>query len=140
MPSYSLNCPKCYRQIPREEEKVEEDIRGNYRINDDMAPSVQVYNRKVVMALALIPSIFGFMGFGQFYEREYKKGAMFLIVGLALFWSMVGLISSFNSFGAGGNFLALGLLIGAAILFVATYVAQAFDALVRSIFPKSFKL
>ena len=137
VPSYSLNCPKCYKSIPREEFKVNEDIRSD-NIPNDRAPSVQVFNRRTVMFLALIPAAIGLMGLGQIYEREYNKGVKFLIAGIILFGSIVALITNFDSFG-GGKFLAVALAIFLFILFIGTYVVQAFDAIVRSLIPVSFR-
>lgn len=137
VPSYSLNCPKCYKSIPREEFKVEEDIRKD-TIPNDRVPSVQVFNRRTVMFLALIPAAIGLMGLGQIYEREYNKGVKFLIAGIILFGSIVALITNFDSFG-GGKFLAVALAIFLFILFIGTYVVQAFDAIVRSLIPVSFR-
>lgn len=137
VPSYSLNCPKCYKSIPREEFKVNEDIRSD-NIPNDRAPSVQVFSRRTVMFLALIPAAIGLMGLGQIYEREYNKGVKFLIAGIILFGSIVALITNFDSFG-GGKFLAVALAIFLFILFIGTYVVQAFDAIVRSLIPVSFR-
>ena len=137
VPSYSLNCPKCYKSIPREEYKVEEDIRKG-TIPNDRAPSVQVFNRRTVMFLALIPAAIGLMGLGQIYEKEYSKGVKFLIAGIILFGSIVALITNFDSFG-GGKFLAVALAIFLFILFIGTYVVQAFDAIVRSLIPVSLR-
>ncbi len=137
VPSYSLNCPKCYKSIPREEFKVKEDIRTE-SIPNDRAPSVQVFNRRTVMFLALIPAAIGLMGLGQMYEREYSKGVKFLVAGIILFSAIVALIVNFDSFG-GGKFLAVALAIFLFILFIGTYVVQAFDAIVRSLIPVSLK-
>ncbi len=137
VPSYSLNCPKCYKSIPREEYKVKEDIKTG-TIPNDRAPSVQVFNRRTVKLLALVPAAIGLMGLGQIYEREYNKGVKFLIVGIIMFASIVALITNFDSFG-GGKFLAVILTIFLFILYIVTYVIQAFDAIVRSLIPISMK-
>ena len=137
VPSNSLNCPKCYKSIPREEYTVKEDIKTG-TIPNDRAPSVHVFNRKTVMFLALIPAAIGLMGLGQIYEREYNKGVKFLIAGIILFVSIVLLITNFDSFG-GGKFLAVALAIFLFILFIGTYVVQAFDAIVRSLIPVSVR-
>lgn len=137
VPSNSLNCPKCYKSIPREEFKVEEDIRTG-SVPNDKAPSVQVFNRRIVMILALIPAAIGLMGLGQIYMKEYGKGVRFLIVGILIFVSIVALITNFDSFG-NGKFLAVALTIFLFILFIGTYVVQAFDAIVRSLIPVSLR-
>ena len=137
VPSNSLNCPKCYKSIPREEYKVNDDIKTG-SIPNDRAPSVQVFDRRTVMLLALIPAAIGLMGLGQIYEREYSKGVKFLIAGIILFASIVALITNFDSFGS-GKFLAVALAIFLFILFIGTYVVQAFDAIVRSLIPVSVR-
>ncbi len=138
VPSYSLNCPKCYKSIPREEFKIEDDIRSE-QIPRDRAPSVQTFDRRIVLVLALIPAAIGLMGMAQMYEREYKKGAIFLIAGLMLFIPMISIIVNLDSFGGGTFFAAMGLVFFI-ILYIVGYVVQAFDALIRSIFPVSFRL
>ena len=137
VPSYSLNCPKCYKSIPRDEPKDKEDIKKG-PIPNDRAPSVQVFDRRIVMLLALIPAAIGLMGLGQMYEREYVKGVRFLVVGMFLFASIVALITYYDSFGS-GKFLAVALTIFLFILFIGTYVVQAFDAIVRSLIPVSVR-
>ena len=137
VPSNSLNCPKCYKSIPREEYKIKEDIKKG-PIPNDRAPSVQVFNRRIVKLLALIPAAIGLMGLGQIYEREYSKGVKFLIAGIIMFASIVALIVNFDSFG-GWKFLAVALAIFLFILFIVTYVIQAFDAIVRSLIPVSMR-
>ena len=137
VPSFSLNCPKCYRSIPREEPKEREQPRGQ-RIPDDRAPSVQVYNRRLVKLLALVPAALGLMGMGQIYMKEYNKGLKFLAVGLTTFICLVLLISNYDSFGS-WKFLAVILTIFMLMLFIVTYVIQAFDAIVRSLIPVSLK-
>ena len=131
VPSYSINCPRCYRSIPRGEESKKKE---EYRVPDDRAPSVFTVNRKIVILLALIPAAFGLMGLGQFYEREYRKGLTFLIPGLLMFIMIVTLLTNFSSYGAAA-FLAVGGVIFLLILYIVLYVIQAFDAAVRSLFP-----
>ena len=134
VPSYSLNCPKCYRSIPREDEfKIQDDIKTG-PIPDSRAPSVRTFDRRIVLFLALIPAAIGLMGMAQMYEREYKKGTIFLIGGLILFIPMITIIAKLGSFGDGTFFAAMGLVFFI-ILYIVGYVIQAFDALIRSIIP-----
>ena len=137
VPSFSINCPKCYKTIPREEPRAKEQPK-NERIPNDRAPSVQVYNRRVVKLLALIPAAVGLMGMGQIYMKEYGKGLEFLAVGLTTFIFLVLLITNFDSFGS-FKFLAVILTIFLLMVFIVTYVIQAFDAIVRSLIPLSLK-
>ena len=137
VPSFSINCPKCYKAIPREEPEFKEQPRKE-RIPNDRAPSIHVYNRKLVMFLALIPAAVGLMGLGQIYMKEYHKGAKFLAVGLTVFVCLVLLISNYDSFGS-WKFLAVIATIFFLMFFIGTYVVQAFDAIVRSLIPVSLK-
>ena len=136
VPSNSLNCPKCYRDIPREEYRIEEDIRKG--VPNDRAPSIRKINMKVVIILALIPAAIGLMGMGQLYEREYGKALFFFIPGLLMFIALVALFTNFGSFGAGA-FLAVAGIIFLLILYIGLYAVQAFDAIVRSIIPISIR-
>ena len=64
VPSFSVNCPNCYRSLPGEERQQE-----TYRIiDDDRAPSVYRVDRRVVAFLAFIPAVFGLFGLGQMYH------------------------------------------------------------------------
>lgn len=132
VPTFSVNCPKCYKKIPREDEKQEEDIRGH--IPDDKSPAIKSVNKTIVLILALIPAAFGIMGMAQMYEKEYKKGGLFLCVGFPLFLFMMFLISTFGQYGTGAMFLSLGLTILCGVAFAVIYLIQAFDAIIRSLF------
>ena len=124
VPTFSINCPSCYRSIPREEPKQEE-----YRIiDDDRAPSVRRVNRKAVAILALVPGVFGLFGLGQLYQRDWYKGIMFLATGILMMAAMVVTLSS------GWGPFAIVFFIGLLILFIGAYLLQAFDAIVRSLF------
>ena len=137
VPSFSINCPKCYKSIPREEPKAKEQQRSE-RIPNDRAPSVQVFNSKLVIFLALVPAAVGLMGMGQIYMKEYNKGLKFLAVGLTAFVCLVLLITNYDSFGS-WKFLAVIITIFMLMFFIGTYVVQAFDAIVRSLIPVSIK-
>lgn len=130
VPSHSLTCPKCYRDIPREKEdtKTVKDTAASNSV------SRFVTNRTAVLLLALIPSAFGLMGLGQIYERRYKRGLMFLAVGFLLFLTLVLLINSFGHLQGGWPFLATGAAILTGLMFLGVYLFQAFDALVGSFF------
>ena len=113
--------------------KIQDDIKTG-PIPDSRAPSVRTFDRKIVLFLALIPAAIGLMGMAQMYEREYKKGTIFLIGGLILFIPMITIIAKLGSFGDGTFFAAMGLVFFI-ILYIVGYVIQAFDALIRSIIP-----
>lgn len=127
VPTFSLNCPRCYRAIPME--KREETQSFTYKIiDDDMAPSLRRVNRRVVLLLALIPAVFGLWGLGQLYQKDYRKGFTFLAAGV----SMMTLMVCVNTFVGGPA--AFVFVIGMLILYIGGYLAQAFDAFVRSLF------
>ena len=124
VPSFSVNCPNCYRSLPQEESKREE-----YRIiDDDRAPSLHTVNRKAVIFLALIPGVFGLFGLGHLYQKDWHKGILFLLTGVLMMFTMVMMLSVVG--GPVGIFFFIGLL----ILFIGAYLLQAFDAIVRSLF------
>ena len=124
VPSFSVNCPNCYRSLPGEERQQE-----TYRIiDDDRAPSVYRVDRRVVAFLAFIPAVFGLFGLGQMYQRDWRKGFMFLMMGVLMMTVIVLINTEFS--GAGVIILTIGLF----ILFIGGYLIQAFDAVVRSLF------
>ena len=92
VPSNSITCPKCYRKIPVEPEPVREEKR---RPKNEQG---RTYNRKLALALTLIPGLFGILGLGLIYRNPRQKrgyvallfGALFFI--LAVFLT-VGLIT-----------------------------------------------
>ena len=120
VPSNSLNCPKCFKSIPREEFKIKDDIRAG-SIPHDRSPSVHRVNIKIVILLALIPAAIGFMGLAQIYEKETSKGVKFLIIGFIIFALMVFLISRYGSMG-GWTFLAVAATIFLLIMYIGLYV------------------
>ncbi len=131
VPSYSLNCPKCYRAIPRDEKR--QDQKAWEGVPDSRAPSVKTYNKCVVLFLALIPSLFGFMGLAQMYQGRFQRGIKFLVAGLILFTIIV--LCSYAIFHGGFlAFLSIGFLFIGGVAFVICYVVQAFDAYARTIF------
>ena len=131
VPSYSLNCPKCYRPIPRDEKN--EKSKAWEGVPDDRAPAVKTYNKYIVLFLALIPSLFGIMGLAQMYQGNLRKGLKFLGVGLVLFILVV--LSMYAIFNGGWvGLFSVGFLFIAGGAFVVTYIVQAFDAYARTVF------
>ncbi len=123
VPTFSVNCPNCYRSLPREEPKEEYRI-----IDDDRAPSLHRVNRKAVAFLALVPGVFGLFGLGHLYQKDWHKGILFLLTGVLMMFTMVMMLSAVG--GPIGIFFFIGLL----ILFIGAYLLQAFDAVIRSLF------
>ena len=125
VPEFSVNCPRCYRDIPPE-------ASGRTPIDDARAPSVNAVNRRAVAMLALIPGAIGLMGLGHFYQKDYRKGAMFLSMGILMMAAIVILVSGISASVTG--VMSIILTVFMVIMFIGTYLIQAFDAIVRSLF------
>ncbi len=125
VPEFSVNCPRCYRDIPRESA-------GRKPIDDDRAPSVDMVNRRAVALLALIPGAIGLMGLGHFYQKDFRTGGMFLCMGVLMMSAIVLLVTSISSSVAG--MMSVVLTVFMVIMFIGTYLVQAFDAIMRSLF------
>lgn len=113
VPSNSITCPKCYRRLPEESDRSKE---RRWR-REGTATSAEVGrdrpegggsggkrpSRKVALALNAIPGIFGILGLGQMYMREWKRGAAFLVAGLVCYaiptvlWMFLSIFSWFFS-------------------------------------------
>ena len=138
VPSFSINCPKCYKDLPREEKKEPKEDKKKGPIPNDRAPSVRIINMKLVLVLALIPAALGIMGMGQMYEGYYRKGVFFLVIGLIIFIPLVLLIANIGYMGGAAVFGVIGIIF-LLIMFIIAYAVQAFDAIIRSIIPVSLK-
>lgn len=80
VPSNSLTCPKCYKKIPVEPEPVREDRDGP---KNERGRS---YNRKLALALTLVPGLFGILGLGLIYRNpRQKRGYLALLFGALIF-------------------------------------------------------
>ncbi|MBE6517072.1 MAG: hypothetical protein E7Z67_02660 [Thermoplasmata archaeon] len=125
VPEFSVNCPRCYRDIPPE-------ASGRKPIDEGRAPSVKSVNRRAIAMLALIPGAVGLMGLGHFYQKDYRKGLMFLCMGVVMMTAIVMLVTSISA-SISGVFSVV-LTVFMVIMFIGTYLLQAFDAMVRSLF------
>lgn len=125
IPEFSVNCPRCYRNIPPEDS-------GRSPIDDGMPPSLQTVNRRNVALLALIPGAIGLMGLGQFYQKDYRKGWIFLCTGVLLMATIVLLVTNISASVAGVFSVILTVFV--VIMFIGAYIIQAFDAIVRVLF------
>ncbi len=131
VPSFSLTCPKCYREIPREEKK--EERRRGPSVPNDRAPATQTYSRTIILVLAILPALFGIMGMAQIYQKKTKRGLKFLAVGLASFLIMAFCMYQMITSG-GWAFLLFGLAVISLLVYLGTFIAQLFDAYARSLF------
>jgi len=118
VPTNSLTCPKCYAKIPPEPVKSEPSgsQTGKKAQRDD--------NRLIRLILSIIPGFFGFLGIGQIY-RDYrqKRGYLFLLLGLVLFWSVIGLSS------LPWPILNVILAFPPALLYLITFVISVLDSM-----------
>lgn len=124
IPEFSINCPKCYRDVPRKEKARP--------VEDGRAPSIHSVNRRAVALLALIPGAIGLMGLGHIYQKDYRKGLMFLCVGVILMFALVVTMTGIAPTALGA--LSVVMTVFLVLMFIGTYLVQAFDAIVRSLF------
>lgn len=125
VPEFSVNCPRCYRDIPPERS-------GRATVDPGRVPSTRSVNRKVVALLALVPSALGVMGLGHLYQKEFRKGVFFLCVGLVFMMAIVTSVRNISNGPLGP--LSVVFTVFMVIMFLGAYVVQAFDAIVRSLF------
>ena len=131
VPTFSVTCPKCYNEIPREEEKAQQS-RG-YSVPNDRVPATRTYSKTLILILAIVPALFGIMGLGQIYQGRTEKGVKFLIVGLLSFGIMAFCMSQMITV-QGWAFLLLGLFIISLLVYFVTFLIQVFDAYARTLF------
>lgn len=129
VPSNSLTCPSCYKEIPRD--AVVYEIH-----EDDDGPSGRSgagkdKNRTLTLILALL-GVFGFMGLGQIYQGHHRKGSIFLVIGLPMMLILALLISGMGGLSAGWTILSLGLVILIGIPYVLLFIIQFLDAMASS--------
>ncbi len=87
VPSNSITCPKCYKKIP-----VEPVRQQNERPEGgDGSKTPWKPNLKVALLLNLILGLFGVLGIGQLYCGK-RRGLVFLAAGLLFFGSAMIMI------------------------------------------------
>jgi hypothetical protein len=122
VPSNSINCPACFKQIPRNEPAASREHGYEMKRKDG----------RTALLLSLIPAAFGAMGLGLIYLGDERKGLRFLIVGIPLMILMVLLLMSLDgSFGR--TILSLGLLILSGLLFTVLFAAQLLMTVAASV-------
>ena len=120
----SLNCPSCFKDIPRHIERTEER-KGSVHERGEK-------NRTFAIILSLLFGAFGFMGLGHFYVGEYKKGALFLILSLPLMIILALLISNIGDLSLGGAILTLGALLIFGIMYIGLYIMHAISIMISA--------
>lgn len=133
VPSNSLTCPACYKQIPRDIERTKtEKTNEAPKENGDRAKSGK--SRTIAIGLAIIPGVFGIMGLGQIYLGSFRKGLVFLVLGLPLMLLSAFLVSSIGGISTGWAVIAIGSLLLVGIPYVLLFIFQLLDAMASSIF------
>ena len=118
----SLNCPSCFKDIPRSIEKSEERDEPVYREGGK--------SRTFAIVLALLFGAFGFMGLGHIYIGDHKRGALFLVLSLPLMIILVLLLSNAGDLSLGGAILTVGALLLFGIIYAGLYVVHAISIMI----------
>jgi len=115
VPEGSLNCPQCYKEIPRSGAFTEKDRKGRTQEEYKREIGERRKSMKMSLALAIVPAFFGILGLGQIYQdRRDGRGWGFLAIGLLLFLATVGLV-----YVAGGEGLFTTILLAIPIIIAA---------------------
>lgn len=95
VPSNCITCPKCYYRLPSPADTTRgsgssggEKKKSRWGSSDSSGDGSgkKQPKKKTALILAIIPGFFGILGLGQFYMRQWKKGAIFLIGGLLTYY------------------------------------------------------
>ena len=123
----NLNCPSCFKDIPRNIERTEHtDTNDGRKGNASNSGS----KRSFVIILALLFGAFGFMGLGHLYIGEHKKGALFLIISLPMMIIIALLVTNIGNTGLGGTILILGALLITGLMYAGLYILHAISIMV----------
>ena len=135
VPSTSVTCPKCYRKIPAEPDAPKEERRRERQRDTpvDERPK-RSYNKKVALALAVIPGFFGVLGLGQIYKDYRSTGGYFiLLLGLLLFTGSMLLLTS-HMHGVLMNILTTIGAFPLMLLYAFVFIGSVIDILLNSLF------
>ena len=135
VPSTSVTCPKCYRKIPAEPDAPKEERRRERQRDTPVGERPKrSYNKKVALALAVIPGFFGVLGLGQIYKDYRSTGGYFiLLLGLLLFTGSMLLLTSHMH----GVLMSILTTIGAfplMLLYAFVFIGSVIDILLNSLF------
>lgn len=126
VPPESLNCPHCYRDVPRTPAETDNGTRDRTREQYDDQMSKRHKSRTVSLILATIPALVGLLGLAQIYQDHRDPlGWKILAGGLILYLLMVGTVRLVISTGG----LGLLLLIVPIFVLVVMYLLLALFAL-----------
>lgn len=124
VPSTSITCPKCYKQIPLDKDPVRNESIYNTDGSIHREPRQRTVNNRTAMLLALIPGLFGLLGLGLLYrDPRNPRGWGLLALGLALFCTINAML--FLTLG-----LSLLLVMPLAIIYVLLYLFNLFITVV----------
>jgi len=127
----SINCPKCFKEIPRNR-----SITPEYVIKEDKKERQRKAPAAAVL-LALIPPFFGLLGLGIiFMDHKDRKGYWFLLIGLVLFLPLTAL---FFLMLRSGFISAILLFIVFLVIFL-IYVSAAVAAFIETLFGSVFRI
>ena len=135
VPSTSVTCPKCYRKIPAEPDVPKEERRRERQRDTPVDERPQrSYNKKVALALAVIPGFFGVLGLGQIYKDYRSTGGYFiLLLGLLLFTGSMLLLTS-HMHGVLMNILTTIGAFPLMLLYAFVFIGSVIDILLNSLF------
>jgi len=125
----SVTCPKCFREIPREQERSPE-----YVINDEKKDKKRKAPKTAVL-LSVLPPFIGLLGLGMIYiDRKNREGYWFLVAGLLLFLPMLALIYMMRSTGILSTFLLAIVFVIVALIYISAALAALFQTAFGSVF------
>ena len=135
VPSTSVTCPKCYRKIPAEPDAPKEERRRERQRDTPVGERPKrSYNKKVALALAVIPGFFGVLGLGQIYKDYRSTGGYFiLLLGLLLFTGSMLLLTS-HMHGVLMNILTTIGAFPLMLLYAFVFIGSVIDILLNSLF------
>ena len=135
VPSTSVTCPKCYRKIPTEPDVPKEERRRERQRDTPVGERPKrSYNKKVALALAVIPGFFGVLGLGQIYKDYRSTGGYFiLLLGLLLFTGSMLLLTS-HMHGVLMNILTTIGAFPLMLLYAFVFIGSVIDILLNSLF------
>jgi len=112
VPSNSINCPACFREIPRDSTTASE-----------RKTEVGWKSRGLALLLALIPAVFGGLGIGLIYLGDKKDGAIIFITGILLFFLITLLFLNFGG-PPGRAVMMIGLIVMLGLAYLVLFSLQ----------------
>ncbi len=131
IPTNSLTCPKCFKNIPREDTSKKEE----YIIHDEPKSS-QTKSKKndFTLFLAIIPAFVGILGLNQIiHDPKDSKGYMYLIIGLILFITSVVLFVNIWHNGIWSAFFMTIAWIMISFIYIIAAIGVLIDAIMGSV-------